>query len=106
MSKNMVINGVTFEVKKSVSYGDFCKSNLSPRRNLFDCYNRPSQRKVNIWSEWCEWSCDTEGASFPTVSSYNVHRFTVEMTYTDPETLNQYVLEITQVHNRAYPVEE
>ena len=106
MSKNMVINYVNFEVKKSVSYDRFCKSNLSPRQNLFDCYSKPSHHKISIWSDWCEWACNTEGCSFPTVASYNIHIFTIEMTYTDPETLTQYILEITPTHNRAYPVEE
>ena len=106
MSKNMVINYVAFEVQKPVTYDRFCKSNLAPRKDLFDCYGKPSHRKMDIYSDWLEWCLDTEGMSIPTVASYNAFMFTIEATYTDPETLNQYIIEITPAHNRVYPVED
>ena len=102
----MLINFVEFEVQKPVSLEKFLVHNHRERVDLFDCYERPSHAKMDIYSDWLEWCLNTEGMSFPTITSYNTSQFTIGATYTDPETLKHYIIEITKKHNRVYPVNE
>lgn len=78
MKKYIELNNETFEVKK-------VKVELHPLeyKTLVDCYNKPSDIKRSIWSQWIEWlvqldknANDMHFGSL-TVVSYNCMMFTL-----------------------------
>ena len=78
MKKYIELNNETFEVKK-------VKGELHPLeyKTLVDCYNKPSDIKRSIWSQWIEWLVQLDknaiGMYFGslTVVSYNCMMFTL-----------------------------
>ena len=78
MKKTIELNNKTFEVKK-------VKGELHPLeyKALVDCYNKPSDIKRSIWTQWVEWVVQLDknenGMWFGslTVVSYNCVMFTL-----------------------------
>lgn len=63
--KNITINGVDFELvtgKKAAAdiIADVNRTNLV---NITDLYNRPSNTKINIFSDWTKWYYEIEKIS-------------------------------------------
>ena len=72
------------------------------RRNIFDCYERPSSYKVSIYQDWLTWFIDNDG--YCGVCSYNCNFFTIQGYVTDKETGKRYYCYITKVHNKCIEV--
>ena len=91
------INGIAFELDNKVTMHNpivFYKS-------VYDVYGRCSDTKKAIWEDWCKWfiqvNCHMYG-----VTSHNSNFFSIGavVTYGSEE----YYLEITAHHNRAYRI--
>lgn len=93
--KTININGETFELVTAHN----CYRQLYAGRGIFDCYDRPSNIKVNIYKNWLEWATDTGIDSFG-VSSYNCNFFTLTGIYY-AEDGDSYFIRITPAHNYA-----
>lgn len=92
--KTITIDNVTFEIVKK----DF---DLHAGRTLFDCYVRPSDRKMHIYREWENYVFTSEYALEETfgVTSYSCHFFTLGFEIVNPETREIGVAHITPAHN-------
>ena len=102
--KNINICGTTFEVIKTRKpISDFSVSTRC--RTLNHYYEKPSQSKISIYNEWCDWVRDVNNSEFGYVtnfgvSSANTFQFTItfRLVWMD----NVYVGYITRNHNRLY----
>ena len=99
MKEFIEIGGKTFELqKKHVEKG---VGERMSRRTIWDCYNRPSATKENIYRNWENWAYQNNLALFG-VRSYNCNVFTLECVYITANDGNLYYLEITPCNHRAY----
>lgn len=99
VKEHITINGETFSIegKTTSRYNVSCANYIE---NIFDHYDRPSQTKIAIWRDWCDWACEC-GARLD-IASHNCFRFTIKgyIEYNG----KFYNLYITDQHNRAYEV--
>ena len=104
MSKITVLNDETFETiksKKTMNYINYLDNHL--HKDLYDCYERPSNIKQEIYNYWMNWCYEM----FPNVSmfgitSYNTFCFTLGgILYDDNDNILGYI-EISKCHNRLY----
>ena len=80
MAKNINIGGVEFKVSsKCVEYNKY----MLCGRTLYDCYNRPSLTKENIWNYWLNWALETPNVYDLGVRGYNCHFFSLDFRYVD-----------------------
>lgn len=88
------INGETFEFDTK----DICDYNPShPWTSLYDCYERPSRTKENIYEAWRRWFHELDGELW--VSSYNCNFFTISGYFKyNGDTYRAY---ITASHNKC-----
>lgn len=93
--KTIEINDRTFELRTEHS----CYRNLYAGRSVWDCYDRPSRTKEDIYNDWLKWAVDADVDSFG-VSSYNCHLFTLSGIYHAPNG-DSYFIRITPAHNYA-----
>ena len=100
--KLLKINSKNFELIKPKQLPNYNDVAFHSRWDLFSFYGRPSQRKIDIWSDWIEWFCDTDGISNYYVSSAGSSTFAITASYRDSEG-NKYIMYITKSHNRIYP---
>lgn len=78
MKQYIKLNNETFEVKK-------VKGKLQPltKRDLLDCYNKPSDLKMSIYNKWVNWLMKLNDISTDmhfnpmSVISYNARMFTL-----------------------------
>ena len=91
------IDGIIFEynTKDVAKYHDM----YGHKRDIWDCYTRPSQRKENIFRGWADWFISKQSYDF-TVASYNCNFFTIEGYFVDDNQL--YYARITPYHNYLY----
>ena len=75
---------------------------LIRRKNLYDCYGRPSRAKQEIYDYWCRWF-ENEGG-WCSVRSYNSNVFTLCGCIDDPD-LGRCYVEIYPTHNDVYVIE-
>ena len=73
MKRTITLKGIQFEEKKPVSMAE----HVIVRRDLMECYKKPSNIKMIIWNDWCEWFHKFEVYNY-TVASYNCNFFTIE----------------------------
>lgn len=74
----------------------------SDRDDLFRKYKKPSNIKLEIWHDWCDWAEDL-GDTYLQVRSANPNFFSIEgLTLGDD---NYYYVDITHGHNYLYPIE-
>lgn len=101
MKKIIKINGVSFELQNNVIKLPLVER--YPHRTIWDCYDRPSAKKVAIYEEWLSYANSIDAQGF-TVSSYNCNFFslTFEFRYEGVK----YHANITYAHNYLYIVEE
>ena len=94
------INDETFEINTvdKVTYKPVT------RRDIWDCYERPSARKENIFKGWADWFLTANSYDFR-VASYNCMIFTIEGYIIDTETNIEYYVYITPSHNSAWIVD-
>ena len=97
----MEINGVTFELtipRKEVWV--IKREKWDGFNAIYECYNKPSVYKVEIWEDWYKWAISTVGVRSFYISGYNCMQFSISGRYED-ENGNVYNLHITRDHNRA-----
>ena len=101
MAKTLKINGELFEltIPRKEVYAIEC-GKWGGYNAIFECYERPSTYKQEIWHDWYMWSKDTIGVRSFYISGYNCMQFTISGLYED-ENGNKYNLYITRDHNRA-----
>lgn len=101
MSKYVKINGVDFELcrpykGKAIIWG---YAGHGTHSNIYECYNRPSVYKVEIWDDWCRFFWNLEKAEW-WINSHNCMMFTISA-FVEWQNV-KYFLSITKYHNRAY----
>lgn len=67
----IMMDGAYFRV-----VGEMDKLPIFNTRTLYECYNKPSQVKMNIWRRWQIWFYGNDGSLG--VSSYNTNFFSIE----------------------------
>lgn len=101
MSKDiLIINGQKFEVIYPKSVDKESRRFPIGRKTLFDCYEKPSITKQDIYYEWMQWARETDGVIYMTISSYNIYQFTLTAEYSTPNFYGYLV--ITRAHNYFY----
>lgn len=99
MKQYLTIGNVNFEVqKKHVEKG---VGERMKQRTLWDCYDRPSATKEEIYRKWQSWAYQNNITLFG-VRSYNCNVFTLEGAYITANDGNLYYIEITPCYHRAY----
>lgn len=103
----VTINGVEFELFKayagaSVEF-DGCGADYDEIKSV---YGRPSEFKIDIWHEWCEWCYDLNKNGMTCelwIDSHSCFSFSIRgrVQYNG----HVYKLWITRDHNRAYIIE-
>lgn len=101
--QTLTINGKTFELFKSKTSESEPIIRGAVYDEIYDVYGRPSELKVNIWHEWCEWCYDLNKNGMPCelwIAGHSCFSFTIDgkVQYNG----HVYQLWITRVHNRAY----
>ena len=111
MAKTIDIFGERFEVKtprknklsleQTIRHLDHYSG-----RDIWDCYERPSRSKENIYEKWLKWYSDAPENALDMfgVSSYNCMQFSLQALYCDSKG-NYYLLIITASHNYATLIE-
>lgn len=101
--KTLEINGKTFELFKSNLNETESFTNGAAYDEIYEAYGRPSNIKVSVWHEWCEWCRILNQNGIPCtleIGSHSCQQFTI---YGKVKFGGQvYGLRITRDHNRAY----
>ena len=92
------LNGETFILDTQ----DVTSETGISRRDVSDCYGRPSTTKLAIYNEWSNWFINNDG--YCGVASYNCNFFTIHGYITDKETNKRYYCYITKSYNRCIEV--
>ena len=79
----------------------FDKENIS-FRDLWDCYDRPSDTKVSIWKSWCNWFYNNLDCINVGVCSYNCTMFTIEAVAYVEELDDYYYFYITKTRQEIH----
>ena len=104
MTKYTKINGEIFETINSKKTQNLINwHNSQPRRDLLECYEKPSKTKRAIFSKWCNWAFECFPEIFGlSITSYNTFSFTLgAILYDSEDNLIGYI-QITPNHNRLY----
>lgn len=102
--KNVVINGVTFELYDDGRLDTGKIYSGAAYDAIFSVYGKPSIYKVNSWHAWCEWvyECMKLGMDATLeISSHNSMMYSIAGAVRDTDG-NKYELCITRDHNRAF----
>lgn len=102
--KNVVINGVSFELYDDGRIDDTSCIYGANYDEIYSVYERPSYIKVNSWKSWCDWvyECNQNGIDAGmNISSHNHMMYSIygEVRMEDG---TKYELWITRDHNRAF----
>lgn len=109
--KTIEINGIEFEAKTTqANADDYIEYANSPyaHADIFECYAKPSAKKLHIFNEWYEWMRNlnvkdgfNEYINHMRITSYNDFCFTIGALYfRDKKPFA--ILKITKAHNVAY----
>lgn len=98
MKKNITIDNRTFEVKRS-KYANANNLYRYSHRGIYQCYDRPSTTKVEIYHDWEKWVYMNDVEYFG-IKSYNSNIFTLQGLINYQGQI--YILEITPTRNTAY----
>ena len=96
--KDIILNGEIFTLDTKETETE----TMLTRRDIYDCYERPSQHKVAIFNEWRNWFVANNG--YCTVSSYNCMMFTIAGYVTDINTNERYYCYITKSYNKCWKI--
>ena len=107
MRKRIVtINGETFELfKADAGTSARFTGTGADYDEIKSAYGRPSDAKVSIWHDWCEWCYELNKSGNPCelwIASHNCMSFSIGGKVQHGG--HVYVLWITRCHNRAYLV--
>ena len=89
--EKILINGVEFE-KVRGSVNDI-NTNL---KDIYQCYDRPSQAKVSIYNDWCDFAKKVDASNWG-IASYNANIFTFDFCFKYED--KKYYAHITPCHN-------
>ena len=102
----VTINGETFELfKADAGASERLTGTGADYDEIKSAYGRPSDAKVGIWHDWCEWCYDLNKNGTPCelwIASHNCMSFSIGGKVQHGG--HVYVLWITRCHNRAYLV--
>lgn len=73
----------------------------TPTRTLYECYNKPSYTKKQIWNALCTECLMRRGQDIK-VLSYNSNFFTVAFVYPDPDTGVCFIQVATPKHDYTF----
>ena len=96
----LTLDGITFEVCKPCT----TKDKVIYTRDIYECYERPSQTKIAIWNEWCRYFIDKRNCFRFGVASYNSMQFTIEAIMWVEELGCDCYLSITKTRNWLFPM--
>lgn len=102
--KNVVINGVAFELYDDGRIDDCTCRNGAFRDEIYMVYGRPSQSKVSSWCTWCEWVYELRNNGIEAgivITSHNSMTYSIYGEVRDTDG-TKYELWITKDHNRAF----
>lgn len=105
--RHVCINGEWFTIKNKVvkmsksRFGIWITAECD-RSQIFRWYKKPSDTKLAIWLDWCDWT-NSCFAPYIKVRSANPNVFTIEglILYEGI----RYYIDITPTHNYLYPIE-
>lgn len=111
MTKYTEINGVEFETiksKRTESMIDAYLSSGNAYRSIWDCYERPSRTKEEIYIEWRDWFLNAENVFSFGVHAHSCFMFTLAAILYDEEMQTKPIgfIHITKDHNRLYLVSD
>ena len=104
--KKIIFNGEAFEVISSdMLYDDICEA-LERHRypSLYKAYEKPSEKKVEIFNDWVEWSKGVNIVKPIEIIARNANTFTLGAVIEKNGVF--LALCITKAHNRAYIVDK
>ena len=101
MKKIINVNGVSFELQKEVITLPIV--DYHPHRTIWDCYDRPSSKKIAIYEAWLRYADSIDAQGFK-VSSYNCNFFSLKFEFRYEGI--KYHAYITYAHNYLYKVTE
>ena len=102
--KNVVINGVIFELYADGRIDDTSCLYGANYDEIYNAYDKPSYIKVNSWKSWCDWAyeCNQNGIDAGLkISSHCCHMYSIYGEVRDTDG-TKYELWITRDHNRAF----
>ncbi len=102
--KNIVINGVTFELYDDGRIDDGVCRIGACYDDIYTVYDRPSQAKVNSWHSWCNWIDELRNKCLDAgmvITSHNTMMYSIYGEVRDTDG-TKYELWITRDHNRAF----
>lgn len=99
----MIINKEEFKIMKGTISRSEVSKQVNAGKTIYDCYTRPSTRKMYIWEYWNNWFIDQEAWLYG-VKSYNSNIFTITGMINHKGTLYYVVItptrqEVTLVEN-------
>ena len=89
--EKIVINGVKFE-----KVGGNIHNINTNLKNLYQCYDRPSQAKVGIYNEWVDYARKVDASKWG-IATYNANVFTFDFCFKYES--KKYYAHITPCHN-------
>ncbi len=108
--KTIQIHGETFEVKRlNIEKMQLLAINMFDARwthkTLYECYERPSSAKVQIFNHWMRFFSDVDNVHNICITSYNTFRFSIGAILHDTDENMVGIFHITPTHNYLYFLE-
>lgn len=104
--RRVCINGEWFTIKNKIVQMrrarliSWAKAKTD-KSQLFRWYKKPSDNKLVIWLNWCEWA--DKGVTYLRVRGANPNFFSIEGLTCVGD--NWYYVYVTHTHNYLYPIE-
>lgn len=95
MKEVVKIGGVEFTIIGEQSW----VTKYASQKDLFDCYTRPSARKIGIWKSWVQWFDKYVDYEQIGVRSYNANFFTIDAIGYVPQLNDCYYFYITSTRH-------
>lgn len=101
--KFISLDGVTFQLKQRKFANQSPIREVIPmivksNKDLYECYDRPSTRKQDIYKSWCEWAYNCDKVKSFGIRSYNTNIFTLQG-YVMFNDYSYGIIDITPTHN-------
>lgn len=97
--RSINVGGKIFKISKTTR--DYSDLRHPIGRTIYDCYSKPSSKKVSIYNEWLHWAINNNVIYFG-VASYNCNIFTLQGIITIDD--DDYLVYITPSYNTLYPI--
>ena len=106
-ARTITINGVDFELQKEALLVPATSGAFPSMSDLYDCYRKPSLRKVRIWQSWIDWANELLKQGYGVameISSATCHFFSINGFLVDTNGA-EWNIKITYAHARIWKVE-